>query len=100
MMQTQTPIWRLGADLARATDDDTRATIRRIMEGKRRHYRMGWNAGADLRYSSLDDAEDTYLHRHGTAYHDDWLAGWLDRAAGREFGHQLQCPEHGAGECA
>jgi hypothetical protein len=100
MPMTQMPMWRLGADLARATEKEVRVAIHRAMEAKRRHYQMGWNASVTTAWPTLDIAEDVYLHRHGTAWHADWLEGYSDHAAGREFGHLQQCPTHDTGECA
>jgi hypothetical protein len=97
MIDTHLPLWRLGAELARLDDKTERVAIKRLMDTKRRHYRLGWNAsdnGVDL-----DRAEESYLLRHGGVFMQDWLDGYDDRTAGRGLGHLQQCPDHASGTC-
>lgn len=64
-----------------------------------RAYRNGWRAsertggatGRDGR-SPMERADD----RDAPA---EWYQGYLDHAAGREYGHTLTCPDHDSGAC-
>lgn len=96
----QMPLWRLGALLARTEEKSDRTAIKRLMNTKRLHYRLGWNAASiDRRLASAEDAKKIYLLRHGEALVQDFLYGYDDHLHERGFGHLEQCPDHAAGTC-
>lgn len=97
MLDQHLPLWKLGADLARTEDKTSRIAIRRLMDTKRRHYRLGWNAADNGTPPPV--AEESYLLRHGGEFMQDWLDGYDDRTQGRGMGHLEQCPDHAGGSC-
>lgn len=96
----QMPLWELGAILAHTEEPSERSAIKRLMNTKRLHYRLGWNAASiDQRLATAQDAEKAYLLRHGEALLKDFLYGYDDRLHERGFGHLEQCTDHAAGKC-
>lgn len=94
------PLWKLGAVLARTEEPSERSVIKRLMNTKRLHYRLGWNAASiDKRLTSAEDAEKVYRLRHGEAFLQDFLYGYDDHLHERGFGHLEQCPDHASGTC-
>jgi hypothetical protein len=59
-------------------------------------YRKGWNASARCKVSDLDDAEARFTARWGRRWVDGFTAGWIDYAAGREYGYALDTVEEEA----
>lgn len=94
------PIWQLGAILARTEEKSERTSIKRLMNTKRLHYRLGWIAASiDQRVATLEDAKKVYQLRHGTDLLQDFLDGYDDHINNRGFGHLEQCPDHASGKC-